>query len=160
MCIINYFYKDIKKDFKIKPEFYIQERKKRSFIKNSLKLKFFKVGDIIEFIFFLKNMALIFSGICIAIKRKYFIKADVSLVLRNIIMKVSMHALAMGVVATFILTLASKEGVSSGIYITITLLIAGLVCTSRLIASDHTTKEVYTGLFAGVICQLLGTWLG
>jgi len=88
-----------------------------------------------------------------------FLASSLGLML-NIIMKVSMHALAMGVVATFILTLASKEGVSSGIYITITLLIAGLVCTSRLIASDHTTKEVYTGLFAGVICQLLGTWLG
>ena len=72
MCSINYFYKDVKKEFKIKPEFYIQERKKRPFIKNSLKLKFFKVGDVVEFIFFLKNMALIFSGICISIKKKKF----------------------------------------------------------------------------------------
>jgi len=71
MCLINnYFYKDLKKEFKIKPEFYIQERRNRPFIKNSLKLKMFKVGDIIEFIFFLKNMALIFSGICISIKKK------------------------------------------------------------------------------------------
>lgn len=88
-----------------------------------------------------------------------FLASSAGLML-NIVMKVSMHAIAMGVVATFILTLALREGISSGIYITITLLSVGLVCTSRLIASDHTTKEVYTGLFAAVICQLIGNWLG
>jgi ribosomal protein L19 len=91
MCLKNYFYKDIKKEFKIKPEFYIQERKNRPFIKNSFKLKYFKVGDIIEFIFFLKNMALIFSGICISIKKKNFILPDVILILRNIIIKTSIE---------------------------------------------------------------------
>ena len=92
MCLINnYFYKDLKKEFKIKPEFYIQERRNRPFIKNSLKLKMFKVGDIIEFIFFLKNMALIFSGICISIKKKNFILPDVTLILRNIIIKTSIE---------------------------------------------------------------------
>ncbi|HSU29141.1 MAG TPA: hypothetical protein VLJ68_12220 [Chitinophagaceae bacterium] len=88
-----------------------------------------------------------------------FLAASLGLML-NIFMKVSMHALAMGVVCTFILGLALREGISSGIYITAALLMAGLVCTARLIVSDHTTKEVYTGLFAGVICQLIGTWLG
>ena len=34
------------------------------------------------------------------------------------------------------------------------LLITGLVCTSRLIVSDHTVKEIYLGLFFGVLCQL------
>jgi hypothetical protein len=32
-------------------------------------------------------------------------------------------------------------------------LIAGLVCTSRMIVSDHTPKEVYLGLLAGMLCQ-------
>jgi ribosomal protein L19 len=91
MCSLNYFYKDLKKNFKIKAEFYVQERKKRPFIKNSLKLKAFKVGDIVEFIFFLKSMALIFSGICISIKKKNFILPDVTLILRNIIIKTSIE---------------------------------------------------------------------
>jgi ribosomal protein L19 len=93
MHLVSYFYNDTekKRDFKKKPEFYIQERKKRPFIKNSLKLKAFKVGDIIEFIFFLKNMALIFSGICISIKKKNFILPDVTLVIRNILVKTSIE---------------------------------------------------------------------
>jgi ribosomal protein L19 len=87
----SYFYLDTIKEFRAKPEFYIQKRKNRSLIKNSLKFKKFKVGDIVEFIFYLKNMALIFSGICIAIKRKNFILPDVVLVLRNVIIKTSIE---------------------------------------------------------------------
>lgn len=36
----------------------------------------------------------------------------------------------------------------------IALLITGLVCTSRLIVSNHTQKEIYWGLFFGIVCQL------
>ena len=46
MCLINYFYKDENKYFKLKPEFYVKQRKNRFVIKNTLKLKMFKVGDI------------------------------------------------------------------------------------------------------------------
>jgi len=91
MCLLNYFYTNFKKDFKAKPEFYVQQRKKRPLIKHSLKFKFFKVGDVIEFIFFLKSMALIFSGICISIKKKNFILPDVTLILRNMIIKTSIE---------------------------------------------------------------------
>lgn len=93
MCSLVYFYKDkeLKKDFKFKPEFYVKQRKNRPFIKNSLKLKTFQVGDVVEFVFFLKNMALIFSGICISIKKKNFIMPDVILILRNMIIKTSIE---------------------------------------------------------------------
>lgn len=87
----NYFYLNTTKELKAKPEFYIQKRKNRPLVKNSLKLKKFKVGDVIEFIFFLKSMALIFSGICIAIKKKNFILPDATLILRNIIIKTSIE---------------------------------------------------------------------
>jgi len=89
--MLNYFYKNDNKNIKLTPSYYIKERKNRAFIKASKSIRFFKVGDIIEFVYFYKCIPLIFSGICIAIKRKYFIKADVSLVLRNIIMKVSIE---------------------------------------------------------------------
>jgi hypothetical protein len=67
----------------------------------------------------------------------------------NIYMKISMHAIAMGILAGFMLFLIFKYPVNSGVYISIALLIAGLVCTSRLIVSDHSPKEVYSGLLAG-----------
>lgn len=91
MCSLAYFYKELKKDLKLKPEFYVKQRKNRPFIKKSLKLRTFQVGDIVEFVFFLKNMALIFSGICISIKKKNFIMPDVILILRNIIIKTSIE---------------------------------------------------------------------
>jgi hypothetical protein len=73
----------------------------------------------------------------------------------NAYMKISMHAMAVGAMATFILILAFQGTVSSGIYIAAVLLITGLVCTARLVVSDHTTKEIYTGLFIGVASMLL-----
>jgi hypothetical protein len=88
-----------------------------------------------------------------------FIASSVGLI-TNIYMKVSLHAISMGVTVTFILLLAFSQDISFGIYISVALFIAGLVCTARFIVSDHTQKEVYVGLFVGVISQLLAGWLG
>lgn len=73
----------------------------------------------------------------------------------NAYMKISMHAMAVGAMATFILILALQGTISSGIYISAVLLITGLVCTARLVVSDHTNKEIYSGLFIGVTSMLL-----
>ena len=73
----------------------------------------------------------------------------------NAYMKVSMHAMAAGAMVTFVLILALQGIISSGIYLSGAFLIAGFVCTSRLIVSDHTHKEIYTGLFIGVVSMLL-----
>ena len=75
--------------------------------------------------------------------------------LSNAYMKISMHAMAAGAMTTFILLLALQGSISSGIYISAVLLITGLVCTARLVVSDHTSKEIYTGLFIGVASMLL-----
>ena len=75
----------------------------------------------------------------------------------NIYMKVSMHAIAMGVTIAFIMLLALTQSVSSGSYISISLFIAGLVATSRFIASDHTPKEIYGGLVSGIAAILIAT---
>jgi hypothetical protein len=37
----------------------------------------------------------------------------------------------------------------------IAIIIAGLVCTARLLISDHSTKEIYTGLMVGVLSQVV-----
>lgn len=77
--------------YKLTPAFFIKQRKNRDFIKGSKKYKKFVVGDILEFLFVFKSVPLLYSGICIAIKKKSFIMPDVTLILRNIIMKVAIE---------------------------------------------------------------------
>lgn len=78
----------------------------------------------------------------------------------NIIMKVSLHAISMGVMLTFILFLAFTQSLNFGIYLSVALLITGLVCTARFIASDHEPKEIYGGLVVGAVSMLAAGWLG
>lgn len=78
----------------------------------------------------------------------------------NIIMKVSLHAISMGVALTFILLLAFSQPLYFGFYISIGLLATGLVLTSRFIVSDHTAKEVYGGLLVGVVSMLIAYFVG
>jgi hypothetical protein len=72
----------------------------------------------------------------------------------NIKMKISLHAISMGVMLTFIFLLAFSQPLNFGIYISVALFITGLVCTSRLIVADHTQKELYGGLLVGVVSML------
>ena len=67
--------------------FYVKLRKDRELITNSYIIKQFLIGDVLEFVYFYKSTALTFSGICIAIKKKSFKLPDLSLILRNIIVK-------------------------------------------------------------------------
>jgi hypothetical protein len=83
-----------------------------------------------------------------------FLASSIGL-MANIYMKVSMHAIAMGVMTSFMMLMALTQPVSFGIYISVGLFIAGMVCSARLIASDHTQKEVYTGLSTGIAALLI-----
>jgi hypothetical protein len=76
----------------------------------------------------------------------------------NIYMKISMHAIGMGVTISFILLLALTQSVNSGLYITIALLIAGLVCSARFIVSNHSQKEIYAGLLVGFAALLIAAF--
>ncbi len=75
--------------------------------------------------------------------------------LMNIYMKVSLHAIAMGVLAAYFLHLAFSASISFGVYISVALLIAGMVCTARLLVSDHSNTEIYSGLAGGVLSLLI-----
>lgn len=77
----------------------------------------------------------------------------------NIKMKVSLHAISMGIVVTFFTLLAFSQNLNFGIYLTVVLFVAGLVCTARFIVSDHTPQEVYGGLAVGVVSMLAGLQL-
>lgn len=72
-------------------DFYIKSRKHRDFIKNSRIIRKFLIGDILEFVYKYKNMALTFSGICISLKKKSFVMPDLSLILRNVIVGVGIE---------------------------------------------------------------------
>ena len=73
----------------------------------------------------------------------------------NIYTKVSMHSTAMGGLVVFFLLQSFGGFEYTGYYLAIALLVAGLVCTSRFIVSNHTQGEIYLGLFAGALCQVI-----
>ncbi len=76
----------------------------------------------------------------------------------NIPMRVSMHTTAVGAVLTFFLILAFRDATFNTVPLSIAILIAGLVCTARLLVSTHTYREIYIGFFAGVLAQVVANW--
>jgi len=72
----------------------------------------------------------------------------------NISMKVSMHAISAGVMSTFVALLAFTDSNSFSLYLAIAVLLSGIICTSRLIVSDHRPNEIYYGFLIGVFSQL------
>jgi hypothetical protein len=80
--------------------------------------------------------------------------------LANIYFKISLHAMSMGVMLSFLFYLAFSGWNDMGLYLSIAILIAGSVTTARLLISDHTQKEIYLGLFLGVFSQLIAIVAG
>jgi hypothetical protein len=86
-----------------------------------------------------------------------FLASSLGLILNSFI-KISMHAMALGVMVAFLLVLAFRTDINFGFYIALALLITGLVSTARLINSDHHPAEVYLGLFVGVLAELIAAY--
>jgi len=76
----------------------------------------------------------------------------------NISMKVSMHAISVGVMTTFVALMAFTDSNSFSFYLSIAVLMAGIVCTSRLVVSDHSQKEIYYGFLIGILSQLAANY--
>ena len=72
---------------------------------------------------------------------------------------VPVSVLAVGVMVTYVFLMAFVSGISFGFYLSVALLITGLVCTARLINSDHGPFEVYAGLMMGILAQLFAWWV-
>ena len=73
--------------------------------------------------------------------------------LSNIYLKISMHAMgAGGMIGIFLIIMRSNTMLMTW-PLCIAVLITGLVCTSRLLVSNHSAREVYLGLLAGLLCQ-------
>ena len=81
-----------------------------------------------------------------------FIATSIGLVFNNF-MKISLHAMAAGGGAAAIILFSYYYQTPFGVFISIALLLTGIICTSRLLVSDHTEKEIYFGLLVGAACQ-------
>jgi hypothetical protein len=84
-----------------------------------------------------------------------FISSIISL-MANIYFKISMHGMAMGVMLTFFVIVALQGNMDMGVYLTLAIIVAGLVCSARLLVSDHYPFEIYAGLVLGIISQVMG----
>ena len=73
----------------------------------------------------------------------------------NIYFKISMHAIAMGSALMFFFLFSFTDSYASGLYLSLVLLVTGLVCSARLILSAHSGFEIWSGLFIGMLAQLI-----
>ena len=99
-----------------------------------------------------------FSSLISQLAIAIFISSSIGL-LANIYMKVSMHSISMGILVGFIALLAFTQGNTYTMYLSLSLLLAGLVCTARFIVSDHTQREIYGGFLIGLVSILLAVWV-
>ncbi len=83
-----------------------------------------------------------------------FFTTVLGLVINNFI-KISMHA--MGVAGGLFCMILSSAVYHThlGADISVAILVSGLVCTSRLMLSEHSNAEIYCGFIGGAFCQLL-----
>lgn len=83
-----------------------------------------------------------------------FMATVAGLILNNYF-KISLHGMAAGGALAAIILFALYYRLPMGLYISVAALLTGLVCTSRLLVSDHTNAELYSGLAVGIGCQLI-----
>ena len=87
-----------------------------------------------------------------------FIAVSVAL-LANIYFKVSMHAIGMGGWIGIFWVIAKEGSMLMTWPISVVLLLTGIVCTSRMLISDHTQKDIYAGLAIGFLCQQVAAFV-
>ncbi len=76
----------------------------------------------------------------------------------TIFYKISLHAVAMGGLISFFILFGIRDPFVSGLYLTVPVLIGGLVCTSRLLLGAHTRFEMNSGFLVGILAQCIA-WL-
>jgi len=73
----------------------------------------------------------------------------------NIYFKISMHAIGMGGIVGLFLIIMAQNSMLMTVPLSVALVLTGIVCTSRMIVSDHLPGEIYMGLLMGIVCQLV-----
>ncbi|MEJ7611810.1 MAG: phosphatase PAP2 family protein [Ferruginibacter sp.] len=77
----------------------------------------------------------------------------------NIYFKVSMHSIGMGGWLGVFWVIAKENSMLMTWPLAAVLLLTGIVCTARLLISDHSQKDIYTGLAIGFLCQLVAAFV-
>lgn len=83
-----------------------------------------------------------------------FLATVIGLIVNNY-MKISLHGMAAGGAVAAVMLFSWYYALPLWLYLFSVTLLAGLVASARLLISDHSNREVYTGLISGIICQLL-----
>jgi len=77
----------------------------------------------------------------------------------NIYLKVSMHAVGVGgMLGLFVVLLYTTPEIAN-LPLILSVLIAGITCSARLIVSDHTVRDIAWGFCLGFFCQWLAYWV-
>jgi hypothetical protein len=87
-----------------------------------------------------------------------FLAASAALI-ANIYFKISMHAIGVGGWLGVFWIIARENSMLMTWPLAVVVLITGIVCTARLLVSNHTQKDIYTGLVVGFICQLVASFV-
>ncbi|MBX9784416.1 MAG: hypothetical protein K2X48_14090 [Chitinophagaceae bacterium] len=83
-----------------------------------------------------------------------FITASAALIINNY-MKISMHALGAGSLFCFFMLLLFHGRIEESLPLLAVVFVSGIICSSRLIASDHYPFEVGFGFVMGFLIQLV-----
>jgi hypothetical protein len=87
-----------------------------------------------------------------------FFSACVALLL-NSYYKISMHGIGVGGLAGLMVVILFSGSMPGALPLVASFLIAGLVCSARMIISDHNWFDVITGFIAGLVCQIAAAWV-
>ena len=71
--------------------------------------------------------------------------------LANIYIKISMHMMAAGATLAFFIYLSFNNLINFSVYLSIVILLTGIVASARLALKSHTNKELVVGLLVGFI---------
>ena len=73
----------------------------------------------------------------------------------NIYTKISMHGIAVGGITGFAILQQLTDAHWLPIWTHVCIVIAGAVCTARLLLNEHKPVDVYAGFFTGLLCQVV-----
>lgn len=77
----------------------------------------------------------------------------------NIYFKISMHTIGVGGITGLFLFIALQHSMLMTWPFAFVILISGMVATARLMITDHTEKEIYSGFFVGLVSQLIAAYI-
>ena len=73
----------------------------------------------------------------------------------NIFWKISAHSIGIGGLAGLLVSICLRMGLYMPLYITVALLLCGIVASARLVLQVHTPAQVYLGLLLGFGVQYI-----